>query len=39
MGNERKIHCKSLGSLTQPKDVEGMRFWDSRLFNYAMLAK
>ena len=39
MGNERKIHCKSLGSLTQPKDVEGMRFWDLRLFNYAMLAK
>ena len=27
VGNERKIHWKSWGSLTQPKDVGGMGFW------------
>ncbi|KAL4619828.1 hypothetical protein ACB092_06G108800 [Castanea dentata] len=39
VGNERKIHWKSWGSLTQSKDVGGMGFWDLRLFNYVMLAK
>ena len=38
MGNERKIHWKNWGNLTQPKVEGGMRFRDLRLFNYAMLA-
>ena len=39
VGNERKIHWKNWGSLTQPKADGGMRFQDLRLFNHAMLAK
>ena len=39
VGNERKIHWKNWGSLTQPKADGGMGFQDLRLFNHAMLAK
>ena len=38
VGNERKIHWKNWGSLTQPKADGGMGFRDLRLFNHAMLA-
>ena len=39
VGNERKVHWKSWGSLTQPKANGGMGFRDLRLFNHAMFAK
>ena len=39
MGDERKVHWKSWDSLSQPKNDGGMRFWDLRSFNLAMLAK
>ena len=39
MGNERKIHWKNWGSLTQPKADGGMGFQDLRLFNHDMQNK
>ena len=39
MADERKVNWKSWDSLSQPKNDGGMRFWDLRSFNLAMLAK
>ena len=38
VGNGRKIHGKSLDSLSQPKNDGGMGFRDLRSFNLAMAA-
>ena len=39
VGDERKVHWKSWDRLSKPKNDGGMRFWDLRSFNLAMLAK
>ena len=39
VGNDRKIHWKSWGKLSQPKKAGRMGFQDLRYFNLAMLAK
>ena len=39
LGDERKVHWRSWDNLSQPKNDGGMRFWDLRSFNLAMLAK
>ena len=38
-GDERKIHWKNWGVLTQPKKERGMGFRDLKNFNLAMLTK